>query len=96
MPTAPRKPLLVNLAWAAAPVMLLAIGYVASYPIALRIIDHHDIPAYRPVQRLIDSELLDGPMCWWAGFWGVDGKLIAASLHRKIDSGEIDIDVIIY
>ena len=92
MAAATRKALLVNLAWTSALAIVLAVGYVGSYPLALRIIDQEDIAVYRPVQRLIDAGPLEGPMCRWAGIWKVDRNVIAASVRRKVHSGEIDLD----
>jgi hypothetical protein len=92
MPTAPRMPLLVNLAWATALALLLSVGYVASYPLALRAGGHHDIVAYRPVQRLIDDGPLEDPMLWWAGLWGVDAEVIVASVMRKFEAGEVGVE----
>ncbi len=83
MPTAPRKPLLVNLAWAAALVMLLAVGYVLSYPMAVRRMegDFH-LPAYIPVEWLVDNTALREPIYWWADLCGA-GRDVRNSWARR-------------
>lgn len=85
MPTAPRKPLLVNLAWVVALGLLLTVGYVASYPIAMRVIDRHDIVAYRPVQYLIDETPLADPIYWWSERCGAWTEVAWAAFHRYHD-----------
>jgi hypothetical protein len=82
MPTSPRKPLLVNLAWAAALVLLLAVGYVLSYPIALRLVWSIDIPAYRPVQYLIDRTPFSTPIIWWSRLCGTAEEVVNFSIYR--------------
>jgi hypothetical protein len=54
MSAKPHKPLLVNLAWCAA-LLILPLGYLASYPPAIRMTRNCDMPAYRPAQWIIDK-----------------------------------------
>jgi hypothetical protein len=82
MPTAPRKPLLVNLAWAAALSLMLAVAYVASYPVAVRYTQQIDIVAYRPVQYLVDHTRIRGPIRWWADKCGTEYEVVVASDWR--------------
>jgi hypothetical protein len=80
-----RKPLVVNLAWATALAILLAMGYVASYPIAVRITDSTDLPAYRTVEWLIDNTPLAQPILQWADCCGVGFEVAIASNLREVD-----------
>jgi hypothetical protein len=76
------RALLVNLAWATALGLMLAGGYVASYPIALRATQRIDMPAYRPVQYLIDETPLDRPIIWWSRICGAGQEAASASIYR--------------
>ena len=70
-----RRPMLVNLAWAAS-LLLFPVLYVASYPIAVRMIgEFKPLPAYRPVEWLIDNTPLNEPISRWADCCGV-GDLV--------------------
>lgn len=74
MPTAPRKPLLVNLAWAVALVIGLPTVYVMSYAPVFSLTrgpSASDIPAYRPVDWLIDNTPFRPLLFNWADLWGV-------------------------
>lgn len=74
MPTAPRKPLLVNLAWTVALVIGLPTVYVLSYAPVFSLVSDpwaSRIPAYRPVDWLIDNTPLRPLLFRWADLWGV-------------------------
>lgn len=62
----PRKPLPANLAWAAALVVMLAVGYVLSYPAAMKLKPAGHIPGYQPVEWLIDQTALGEPILRWS------------------------------
>src|SRR5262245_32581058 len=81
--------LLVNIAWAAALVVLLAIGYALSYAPIVRFTnarfdatDGDGLLFYKPVDWLIDSTPLRGPLVCWADFCGVRGEFVSASWYR--------------
>jgi hypothetical protein len=68
-----RKPLLVNLAWAAVLAAVLFVGYVLSYPIALRVCTTGERPPemalYAPVESVIfRNEFAFNAMHEWA-YW---------------------------
>jgi hypothetical protein len=73
--TKPRKPLPVNLAWAASLVLVLSAGYVFSYPVAVRITDGRKLAVYRPVELMIEHDILRQPLLKWADVCGV-GDLV--------------------
>ncbi len=72
--TAPRKPVLVNLAWCAS-LLLFPVLYVASYPIAVRMTRSFHMLAYSPVEWLIDNTPLRDPT--------TDGQNAAVSEKRS-------------
>ena len=67
----PRKPLLINLLWAAVLGVVLFVVYAMSYPVAVRLTSSTVLPAYRPVEWLIDNTPVREPMFRWAEFCGV-------------------------
>ena len=84
-----------------AAIVLLAVGYVASYPVYLRIqhgadppkrlFIHRDdiqVPFYGPVERWIDSSH-PSPIYSWAKFCGVGERMYYSSAMR---TGAPDID----
>ena len=83
MSAKPRKPLLVNLAWATALVLLVAVGYVLSYAPVYRWQVGPDVDGFRilqmsgygPVEWLMDNTALSKPLLWWGDVWGVGEKL---------------------
>ena len=89
-PRTSRRLLLVNLAWSTALVIVLAVGYVLSYPFALKHIGRYDIPAYRPVQYLIDKTSFGRPMPRWGALCGLrEDAVLNASSYRRFDAGDL-------
>jgi hypothetical protein len=85
-----RKSLLDNLLWAAALGLVLAVGYVLSYPIALRLgppewISH--TPGYGPVEWLIDETPLRRPLLLWSEVCGSEMRASIGSTARGITRG---------
>jgi len=78
----PRKPLLVNLFWCSA-FMLLPTAYVLSYPLAFRVTPSEELWIYTPVEWLIDNTLLEEPMYRCSDCWGVGEEVRICSLIRQ-------------
>jgi hypothetical protein len=97
MTTKPRKPVLPNVVLAC--MLLVPPLYVLSYAPAVRIqaarevsvptltaplyLDGDLLPAYRPVDWLIDNTPLRRPLLWWAGVWGVEGHFELSAVFRN-------------
>jgi hypothetical protein len=92
MTTRSRKPLLVNLVWIAALMLLLFAGYVLSYaPIARHYMVRHGmsrsiadgtvLPVYKPVDWLIDHSSMREPLFLWARMWRME--LAFSTAHSK-------------
>lgn len=75
-----------------ATVMLGIPLYVLSYaPVArssmsssgMMWVDGQHVPAYRPLDWIIDNTPLRRPLLWWAGMWGVRDAFELSSLIRR-------------
>jgi hypothetical protein len=64
--------------------IVVLVGYVASYPVILRITMNPDIIAYRPVQFLIDETPVADPICRCSEIFGFERYVRLASTYRKI------------
>jgi hypothetical protein len=93
-----RRPLLKNLCFLVLFVAALVAGYVLSYapiyrmrhgPSPTDVITgprdvFHAMPAYCPVELLLDNTILDKPLCLWADVWGVGPGVRSGILYRRI------------
>lgn len=79
-----RKSSLVNVL-VIAMLVALPVGYVISYPLAVRASGglNPDLPAYRPVELLIDNTPLRQPMFWWAEKCKVGAQVRFACFARQ-------------
>lgn len=77
---------LVNFAWSMSLAGLLAVGYVLSYPVAVRFVDSDSdgkIIVYRPVEWLIDETFFRRPMIRWADSCGTYDEVRHAWILRN-------------
>ena len=79
-----RKSSLVNVLLIAM-LVALPVGYVISYPLSVRASGglNPDLPAYRPVELLIDNTPLQQPMFWWAEKCKVGAQVRFACFARQ-------------
>ena len=79
--------------WAVTTICCLAIAYPLSYAPVVRwererggsgMIDGSRLPAYRPIDRLIDNSPLGRPLFLWARLWGVEQDFRSAMFIRMV------------
>jgi hypothetical protein len=88
-----RKPLLVNVVWAAAMVFVLGIGYTLSYAPVVGLLDDDplwvaqdgsELPMYRPVDWLVDNSPPARRLLFcWANLWGVEDDFLFNHRWRR-------------
>ena len=96
MTAKPRKPLLVNLTWAAVALLGLGVVYVLSYAPVYRwligtdeyfgfVVPVESMPAgYRPAEWVMDYTPLREPLLRWADWWGCGATM---RVHSQVRVG---------